>query len=138
MLTDGDRWGFVRTVPLNGGAVLYHVSEMYGNEDGSVPATFEILHMIGWKPHESQVRQVLWRLLALLSVTTLGADDTSKCQKLNCSNVVSSSGQTSKARLSHGVVRGFIKDQPTNRHKRGVEASEPADVPQSVNVQQPS
>ncbi|KAL7845458.1 hypothetical protein AOLI_G00236500 [Acnodon oligacanthus] len=30
--------------------------EMYGNEDGSVPATFEILYMIGWKPHESQVK----------------------------------------------------------------------------------
>lgn len=29
---------------------------MYGNDDGSVPATFEILYMIGWKPHESQVR----------------------------------------------------------------------------------
>ncbi|KAF4075390.1 hypothetical protein AMELA_G00233920 [Ameiurus melas] len=29
--------------------------EMYGNEDGSVPATFDILFMIGWKPHESQV-----------------------------------------------------------------------------------
>lgn len=29
---------------------------MYGSEDGSIPATFEILYMIGWKPHESQVR----------------------------------------------------------------------------------
>ncbi|XP_026869583.2 arginine-hydroxylase NDUFAF5, mitochondrial isoform X1 [Electrophorus electricus] len=35
-------------------AAIYR--EMYGNEDGSVPATFEILHMIGWKPHESQVK----------------------------------------------------------------------------------
>lgn len=31
------------------------VAEMYGNEDGSVPATFDILYMIGWKPHHSQV-----------------------------------------------------------------------------------
>ncbi|TDH15616.1 hypothetical protein EPR50_G00010710 [Perca flavescens] len=30
--------------------------EMYGNEDGSIPATFEILYMIGWKPHESQAK----------------------------------------------------------------------------------
>ncbi|XP_005813535.1 arginine-hydroxylase NDUFAF5, mitochondrial isoform X2 [Xiphophorus maculatus] len=30
--------------------------EMYGNPDGSVPATFQILHMIGWKPHESQAK----------------------------------------------------------------------------------
>ena len=37
--------------------VYINISEMYGNEDGSVPATFDILYMIGWKPHESQVRQ---------------------------------------------------------------------------------
>ncbi|XP_056264947.1 arginine-hydroxylase NDUFAF5, mitochondrial [Pseudoliparis swirei] len=30
--------------------------EMYGNEDGAVPATFDILYMIGWKPHESQAK----------------------------------------------------------------------------------
>ncbi|XP_069024177.1 arginine-hydroxylase NDUFAF5, mitochondrial [Embiotoca jacksoni] len=30
--------------------------EMYGNKDGSVPVTFEILYMIGWKPHESQAK----------------------------------------------------------------------------------
>ncbi|XP_022616396.1 arginine-hydroxylase NDUFAF5, mitochondrial isoform X2 [Seriola dumerili] len=35
-------------------AAIY--KEMYGDEDGSVPATFEILYMIGWKPHESQSR----------------------------------------------------------------------------------
>ncbi|GAB6021703.1 NADH dehydrogenase [ubiquinone] 1 alpha subcomplex assembly factor 5 [Chamberlinius hualienensis] len=28
--------------------------EMYGNEDGSVPATFEIIYMIGWKPDPTQ------------------------------------------------------------------------------------
>ncbi|XP_058496800.1 arginine-hydroxylase NDUFAF5, mitochondrial [Solea solea] len=30
--------------------------EMYGNDDGSVPVTFQILYMIGWKPHESQAK----------------------------------------------------------------------------------
>ncbi|XP_064172898.1 arginine-hydroxylase NDUFAF5, mitochondrial [Anguilla rostrata] len=35
-------------------AAIYQ--EMYGHEDGSVPATFEILYMIGWKPHESQAK----------------------------------------------------------------------------------
>ena len=30
---------------------------MYGLEGGGVPATFFVLYMIGWKPHESQVRQ---------------------------------------------------------------------------------
>lgn len=28
--------------------------EMYGLEDGGIPATFCVLYMIGWKPHESQ------------------------------------------------------------------------------------
>ncbi|XP_067441773.1 arginine-hydroxylase NDUFAF5, mitochondrial [Thunnus thynnus] len=35
-------------------AAIY--KEMYGNEDGSIPATFEILYMIGWKPHDSQAK----------------------------------------------------------------------------------
>ncbi|XP_034045205.1 arginine-hydroxylase NDUFAF5, mitochondrial isoform X3 [Thalassophryne amazonica] len=35
-------------------AAIY--KEMYGNEDGSFPATFQILYMIGWKPHESQAK----------------------------------------------------------------------------------
>ncbi|KFP06335.1 NADH dehydrogenase [ubiquinone] 1 alpha subcomplex assembly factor 5, partial [Calypte anna] len=30
--------------------------EMYGNSDGTVPATFQIYYMIGWKFHESQAR----------------------------------------------------------------------------------
>jgi len=28
--------------------------EIYGNEDGSIPATFQILYMIGWKPSKTQ------------------------------------------------------------------------------------
>lgn len=28
--------------------------ELYGNEDGSIPATFQLLYFIGWKPHPSQ------------------------------------------------------------------------------------
>ncbi|KAI8904286.1 S-adenosyl-L-methionine-dependent methyltransferase [Gorgonomyces haynaldii] len=28
--------------------------EIYGKPDGSIPATFQILYMIGWKPHVSQ------------------------------------------------------------------------------------
>jgi NADH dehydrogenase [ubiquinone] 1 alpha subcomplex assembly factor 5 len=27
---------------------------IYGNSDGSIPATFQVIHLIGWKPHESQ------------------------------------------------------------------------------------
>jgi NADH dehydrogenase [ubiquinone] 1 alpha subcomplex assembly factor 5 len=33
-------------------AAIYQ--ELYGLEDGSVPASFQIISMIGWKPHESQ------------------------------------------------------------------------------------
>uniref|UniRef100_H3BAF0 Arginine-hydroxylase NDUFAF5, mitochondrial n=1 Tax=Latimeria chalumnae TaxID=7897 RepID=H3BAF0_LATCH len=35
-------------------AAIY--KDMYGNDDGSVAATFQILYMIGWKPHESQAK----------------------------------------------------------------------------------
>ncbi|KAJ7341633.1 hypothetical protein JRQ81_005966 [Phrynocephalus forsythii] len=30
--------------------------KMYGNSDGTVPATFQLYYMIGWKFHESQAR----------------------------------------------------------------------------------
>ncbi|KAM9454634.1 arginine-hydroxylase NDUFAF5, mitochondrial isoform 2-T2 [Clarias gariepinus] len=36
--------------------VICDLQEMYGKDDGSVPATFDILFMIGWKPHESQAK----------------------------------------------------------------------------------
>ncbi|KAM8774537.1 arginine-hydroxylase NDUFAF5, mitochondrial isoform 2-T2 [Rhynchonycteris naso] len=35
-------------------AAIYR--EMYRNEDGSVPATYQIYYMIGWKYHDSQAR----------------------------------------------------------------------------------
>lgn len=50
---------------MNAAAAIYH--EMYGVEQGvepgmgsevgekAIPATFQLLHFIGWKPHESQV-----------------------------------------------------------------------------------
>ncbi|KAJ8246161.1 hypothetical protein GJAV_G00264360 [Gymnothorax javanicus] len=59
-------------------AAIYQ--EMYGHEDGSVPATFEILYMIGWKPHESQAKparrgsgNVSFAELGKLSQTASGA-----------------------------------------------------------------
>uniref|UniRef100_A0A1A7XNP8 Arginine-hydroxylase NDUFAF5, mitochondrial n=1 Tax=Iconisemion striatum TaxID=60296 RepID=A0A1A7XNP8_9TELE len=30
--------------------------EMYGSDTGAIPASFHILYMIGWKPHESQAK----------------------------------------------------------------------------------
>ncbi|XP_067900415.1 arginine-hydroxylase NDUFAF5, mitochondrial isoform X1 [Heterodontus francisci] len=50
-------------------AAIY--KEMYGNNDGSVPVTFQILYMIGWKPHKSQVKPAQ-RGSATLSIGDLG------------------------------------------------------------------
>jgi hypothetical protein len=30
--------------------------DMYGNQDGSIPASYRVLYFIGWKPDPSQVR----------------------------------------------------------------------------------
>lgn len=46
------RPGFLRRDVLEAAAGIY--SAMYGNEDGSVPATFQVVHMVGWKPHPKQ------------------------------------------------------------------------------------
>lgn len=32
--------------------------EMYGNEDGSIPATFRVLYMIGWKKAKHQIKPI--------------------------------------------------------------------------------
>ncbi|KAJ2003491.1 hypothetical protein GGI02_001158 [Coemansia sp. RSA 2322] len=46
------RLPFVRRDTLMAASAIY--SEMHGNEDGSVPATFQVMYMIGWKPDPSQ------------------------------------------------------------------------------------
>ena len=33
---------------------LSFIKELYGNPDGTVPATFQVIYMIGWKPAPSQ------------------------------------------------------------------------------------
>ncbi len=35
-------------------AAAYH--ELYADEDGLIPATFQVIYMIGWTPHESQTK----------------------------------------------------------------------------------
>ncbi|EGD75570.1 hypothetical protein PTSG_06639 [Salpingoeca rosetta] len=37
---------------ITAAAAIYQ--EMYGNDDGTIPATFQIMHMVGWKPDGSQ------------------------------------------------------------------------------------
>ncbi|XP_055347222.1 arginine-hydroxylase NDUFAF5, mitochondrial-like [Paramacrobiotus metropolitanus] len=59
-------------------ASLYR--ENYGNKDGHVPATFQILYMIGWKPHESQ-RKPAERGSGQVSLKDLGSLDYNKAKK---------------------------------------------------------
>ena len=44
-----------------------HFAEMYGLEDGGIPATFFVHYIIGWKPHDSQV-SLTWTFDGILSV----------------------------------------------------------------------
>ncbi|XP_046794604.1 arginine-hydroxylase NDUFAF5, mitochondrial isoform X2 [Gallus gallus] len=55
-------------------AAIYQ--EMYGNSDGSVPATFQIFYMIGWKFHESQAKP------AQRGSATVSLGDLAKIDKL--------------------------------------------------------
>ncbi|XP_003392146.1 PREDICTED: arginine-hydroxylase NDUFAF5, mitochondrial-like, partial [Amphimedon queenslandica] len=47
------RPNYIRRTTLKRAAEIYKSD--YGNEDGSVPATFQLLYFIGWKPDPSQV-----------------------------------------------------------------------------------
>jgi len=44
--------GFSRRTTLLAAAARYQ--EMFGNADGRIPATFQVLYLAGWSPHESQ------------------------------------------------------------------------------------
>ena len=48
--------------------IVIFVLEMYGLEGGGVPATFFVLYMIGWKPHESQVRQSIVIIIIIIII----------------------------------------------------------------------
>ncbi|CAO3575204.1 unnamed protein product [Mortierella alpina] len=47
-----NRRGYLSRDTMMAAAAIY--KEMYGNPDGTVPATFQILYMIGWKPAPTQ------------------------------------------------------------------------------------
>eukprot|EP00041_Stephanoeca_diplocostata_P011505 m.190591 g.190591 ORF g.190591 m.190591 type:complete len:350 (+) comp18565_c0_seq2:339-1388(+) len=47
------RQPFLHSSTLAAAAAVY--KEMYGNDDGTVPATFQIIYLLGWKPDPSQV-----------------------------------------------------------------------------------
>ncbi|KAJ2601341.1 hypothetical protein H4R99_003035 [Coemansia sp. RSA 1722] len=46
------RMPFIKRDTLLASSAIY--KEMHGNEDGSIPATFQVIYMIGWKPDPSQ------------------------------------------------------------------------------------
>ncbi|CAO3642344.1 unnamed protein product [Cunninghamella blakesleeana] len=46
-----NRRSFLKRDTLLAAASIY--KELHGNDDGSIPATFQIIYMIGWKPSES-------------------------------------------------------------------------------------
>ncbi|KAG0301186.1 hypothetical protein BGZ98_008556 [Dissophora globulifera] len=47
-----NRRGLLKRDTMLAAAAIY--KELYGNPDGTVPATFQILYMIGWKPSPTQ------------------------------------------------------------------------------------
>lgn len=48
------RPSLLRRKAMVAAAAIY--KDLYGNQEGtSVPATFQLLYFIGWKPHPSQV-----------------------------------------------------------------------------------
>ncbi|KAI9500321.1 S-adenosyl-L-methionine-dependent methyltransferase [Coemansia spiralis] len=46
------RLPYIKRDTLLAASAIY--KELHGNEDGSIPATFQIIYMIGWKPDPSQ------------------------------------------------------------------------------------
>ncbi|KAJ3406793.1 hypothetical protein HDV05_005828, partial [Chytridiales sp. JEL 0842] len=64
-----NRQGALNKDVFHAAAEVYRA--VYGNEDGSVPATFQILYMIGWKPDPSQPKP-LKRGSGEISLKSLG------------------------------------------------------------------
>jgi len=50
------RRSYVHRDTLAATSAIY--KEMHGREDGTVPATFQIIYMIGWKPSPSQPKSL--------------------------------------------------------------------------------
>ncbi|EMP31755.1 Putative methyltransferase C20orf7 like protein [Chelonia mydas] len=88
-------------------AAIYQ--EMYGSNDGSVPATFQIYYMIGWKFQESQ-----W-LLALSSTSQLQGSGEREAEK---------PGQLDPTPQGQEALRG-VPPPPSGREQRGEKPREP-------------
>ncbi|KAF9031826.1 S-adenosyl-L-methionine-dependent methyltransferase [Hymenopellis radicata] len=47
---------FIHRDTLAAASAVY--KELHGNEDGTIPATFQVIFMIGWKPDPSQAKKI--------------------------------------------------------------------------------
>ena len=56
----------VKRDTLMAAASIY--KSLYGNEDGSIPATFQVVYFIGWAPSENQPKVKFFIFLLILSV----------------------------------------------------------------------
>lgn len=65
------RQQLLSTETLAAAAATY--TSLYGNEDGTVPATFQVIHLVGWKPGGGQVGPAA-RGSANASLKELGVD----------------------------------------------------------------
>ncbi|CAD5121242.1 DgyrCDS9775 [Dimorphilus gyrociliatus] len=72
---------------LEAASAIY--KDMYGNEDGSIPATFQILNFIGWKPDKSQAKPAK-RGSGQVSLKDIDKLDSIKSQIDNIKNITGS------------------------------------------------
>jgi SAM-dependent methyltransferase len=65
--------GFTRRTTLFEAAARY--AALFGDADGRVPATFQVLYMLGWAPHESQQKPLRPGSAAARLADALGSDE---------------------------------------------------------------
>ena len=71
--------GFSRRAVLLDAAARY--TEIYGGEDGRIPATFQILFFAGWAPHTSQQKALAPGSATTRLAEALGTDEVSAGEK---------------------------------------------------------
>ena len=63
-------------------ALFFFLQSLYADDDGLLPATFQVLYMIGWAPHVSQPKPLQrGTATAKLDETSLRAAGQSACAK---------------------------------------------------------
>ena len=70
---------FLRRSTLYGAATRYH--DIFADEDGRIPATFQVIWMTGWAPHESQQQAARPGTAATRLADVLGGEERSAGEK---------------------------------------------------------